>query len=165
MKRPRLRMTLPPATASGWELALPRTIHELTGRQRAVLIFRDVLGWSAAEVAEVSGSTVASANSAATPSRHDRCALIRYDADDTRSDRARAARAQRRRVRARRHGLARRPAEGGARDDRRRRQGGNGRGARTALPKGAERFPDLAKHARKTDRDIPVIGLTPLRDA
>jgi deazaflavin-dependent oxidoreductase (nitroreductase family) len=30
---------------------------------------------------------------------------------------------------------------------------------------GAERFPDLAKHARKTDREIPVIILTPLGDA
>ena len=28
--------------------------------------------------------------------------------------------------------------------------------------RGAGRFPDLAKHARKTDRDIPVIVLTPL---
>ena len=28
--------------------------------------------------------------------------------------------------------------------------------------RGAERFPDLAKHARKTDRAIPVIVLTPL---
>ena len=31
--------------------------------------------------------------------------------------------------------------------------------------RGAERFPDLAKHARKTDREIPVIILTPLGDA
>ena len=31
--------------------------------------------------------------------------------------------------------------------------------------RGCERFPDLAKHARKADRDIPVIVLTPLRDA
>ena len=30
---------------------------------------------------------------------------------------------------------------------------------------GAERFPDLAKHARKTDREIPVIILTPRGDA
>ena len=28
--------------------------------------------------------------------------------------------------------------------------------------RGVERFPDLAKHARKTDRDIPVIVLAPL---
>ena len=28
--------------------------------------------------------------------------------------------------------------------------------------RGADRFPDLAKHARKTDRVIPVIVLTPL---
>jgi len=29
----------------------------------------------------------------------------------------------------------------------------------------AERFPDLAEHARRTDRDIPVIVLTPLGGA
>jgi RNA polymerase sigma-70 factor (ECF subfamily) len=46
------------------ELALMRAIQELPGRQRAVLIFRDVLGWTAPEVAEVLGSTVASVNSA-----------------------------------------------------------------------------------------------------
>jgi RNA polymerase sigma-70 factor (ECF subfamily) len=46
------------------ELALLRAIQELPGRQRAVLIFRDVLGWTAPEVAEVLGSTVASVNSA-----------------------------------------------------------------------------------------------------
>jgi hypothetical protein len=31
--------------------------------------------------------------------------------------------------------------------------------------RGAGRFPDLAKHARKTDRDIPVIALTPVGGA
>jgi deazaflavin-dependent oxidoreductase (nitroreductase family) len=31
--------------------------------------------------------------------------------------------------------------------------------------RGIERFPDLAKYARKTDRVIPVIVLTPLRGA
>ena len=31
--------------------------------------------------------------------------------------------------------------------------------------RGAERFPDLAKHARKTDRVVPVIILTPLGGA
>ena len=31
--------------------------------------------------------------------------------------------------------------------------------------RGAERFPDLAEHARRTDRDIPVIVLTPLGGA
>jgi RNA polymerase sigma-70 factor, ECF subfamily len=52
------------AIREGMELALLRAIQELPGRQRAVLIFRDVLGWTAPEVAEVLGSSVASMNSA-----------------------------------------------------------------------------------------------------
>ena len=52
------------AIREGMELALLRAIQELPGRQRAVLIFRDVLGWTSPEVAEVLGSTVASINSA-----------------------------------------------------------------------------------------------------
>jgi RNA polymerase sigma-70 factor (ECF subfamily) len=52
------------AIREGMELALLRAIQELPGRQRAVLIFRDVLGWTAPEVAEVLQSTVASVNSA-----------------------------------------------------------------------------------------------------
>ena len=52
------------AIREGLELALLRAIQELPGRQRAVLIFRDVLGWTAPEVAEVLESTVASVTSA-----------------------------------------------------------------------------------------------------
>jgi RNA polymerase sigma-70 factor, ECF subfamily len=52
------------AIREGMELALLRAIQELPGRQRAVLIFRDVLGWTAPEVSELLGSSVASVNSA-----------------------------------------------------------------------------------------------------
>jgi RNA polymerase sigma-70 factor (ECF subfamily) len=52
------------AIREGMELALLRAIQDLPGRQRAVLIFRDVLGWTGAEVAQVLESTVASVNSA-----------------------------------------------------------------------------------------------------
>jgi RNA polymerase sigma-70 factor (ECF subfamily) len=52
------------AIREGMELALLRAIQELPGRQRAVLIFRDVLGWTSPEVAELLESSVASVNSA-----------------------------------------------------------------------------------------------------
>lgn len=46
------------------QLAFIGAIQELPSRQRAILLFRDVLGWSAQETAELLESSVASVNSA-----------------------------------------------------------------------------------------------------
>ncbi len=52
------------ALREGMEHALLTAIQLLPGRQRAVLILRDVLGWTGPEVADLLESTIASVNSA-----------------------------------------------------------------------------------------------------
>jgi RNA polymerase sigma-70 factor (ECF subfamily) len=52
------------AQREGIELAFLTSIQRLPGRQRVVLILRDVLGWSAAETAELLESSVSAVHSA-----------------------------------------------------------------------------------------------------
>ena len=51
------------AQREGIELAFLTSIQRLPGRQRVVLILRDVLGWSAAETAELLGSSASAVHS------------------------------------------------------------------------------------------------------
>ncbi|MCW2924757.1 MAG: polymerase, sigma-24 subunit, subfamily, partial [Thermoleophilia bacterium] len=51
------------AQREGMELAFLTAIQQLPGTQRAALILRDVLGWSAAETADLLDVTLAAANS------------------------------------------------------------------------------------------------------
>jgi RNA polymerase sigma-70 factor (ECF subfamily) len=71
------------ASRQSMRLALIAALQYLPARQRAVLILRDVLGWRAAETAELVGSTTAAVNSVLQRAR-DRLAQVRPAEDDIR---------------------------------------------------------------------------------
>ena len=80
------------AARSGLRLALIAALQQLPVRQRTVLILRDVLGWRAAEVAELLGVSVVAVNSALQRAREQVRQSV-PEADEIREPSSRADRA------------------------------------------------------------------------
>ena len=148
------------AMHEGIELAFLTAIQRLPGRQRAILILRDVLGWTAGRdrrAARVDGRR-RQLGVAAGPG-DDRRRAPRRVADRRRAVAARAALGVRRPLGARRRRRAGRAAARGRRDpdaaatlDRRRPRGG-----------GLLQRPLAVRHRRSRERDDDRVGQRPAR--